>query len=97
MYRLGNIIASSYSKTHMPYSMSTKEATVGEPGVTHPGSRNIIFFNSMEEENDHTHRQYATMTPEKRLAAVTQMRLTTYPHLNTNLNPWGNTVYFDDL
>ena len=55
----------------------------------------IIFFASMQEENEYTWRQYALMTPEECLALVTRMRLTAYPYLNTNLKPWGNTLYFD--
>lgn len=68
---------------------------LNESQVTYSGSKKITVFNSIEEENEHTWRQYAAMTPEERLAAVTRMRLTTYPHLNTNLKPWGNTLYFD--
>ena len=57
--------------------------------------KKIIFFSSFEEENEYTYKRYAEMTPQECLAAVTFMRLTTYPYLDTNLNPWGNTVYFD--
>jgi hypothetical protein len=72
-----------------------KEAnTANEPPTTYANKR-ITFFVSVEEENEYTLRRYASMTPEARLAAVTHMRLTAYPYLNTNLKPWGNTLYFD--
>ena len=55
----------------------------------------IVFFNSVEEENEYTHRYYASLKPEESLAQVTHMRLLRNPHLSTNLNPWGNKVYPD--
>lgn len=67
---------------------------LSEAGADYAGSK-IIFFNSFEEENEFTHRSYAALSPEERLAVVTLMRLTAYPYLNTNLDPWGKTIYFD--
>ncbi|HLF34696.1 MAG TPA: hypothetical protein VI583_10675, partial [Cyclobacteriaceae bacterium] len=68
--------------------------TVNEPAAPY-ANKKITFFKSMQEENEYTWRQYALMTPEECLALVTRMRLTAYPYLNTNLKPWGNTLYFD--
>jgi len=68
--------------------------TVSEPAAVY-ANKKITFFKSIEEENEHTWRQYAALSPEERLAAVTKIRLAAYPRLNTILNPWGNTLYFD--
>ena len=59
------------------------------------GNQNILIFKSLEEENEYTHRQYAALTPEKRISIVTQMRLTAFPYLKDNLNPWGTIIFFD--
>ena len=72
----------------------TKNNEANEP-VGEYGSKKITFFKSFEEENAYTHKQYAAMSPEERLASVTLMRLTAFPYLNTNVNPWGSIIYFD--
>lgn len=81
-------------KKHSPKS-GKESNTVSEPAAPYAGKK-ITFFNSMQEENEYTMRQYASMTPEERLAAVTRMRLIAYPQLNTNPQPWGKIIYFDN-
>jgi hypothetical protein len=55
----------------------------------------ITFFNSFEEMNEATYRGYAAMLPEECLAAVTLLRLTRYPYLNIEMDPWGKIIYFE--
>ena len=57
----------------------------------------IVFFNSFEEMNEYDYRERATLSPEEALSEVTYMRLTQYPELNTNMNPWGNLIYIDEI
>lgn len=57
--------------------------------------KTVRIFNSFEEENEYTIRSYAALSPEERLASVTQMRLTAHPYLENELRPWGNKIYFD--
>ncbi len=95
VYRLGNIMTANHPKNHNHPQSSGDSNVVNEPSATYSSFNKITIFQSIEEENEHTWRQYASMTPEESLAAVTRMRLNTFPHLNTNLKPWGNTLYFD--
>ena len=81
-------------KKRYPTKAGNETNIIHESPAADTGKK-ITFFGSMEEENEYTLRQYASMTPEESLAAVTRMRLTAYPYLNTNLKPWGNTLYFD--
>jgi hypothetical protein len=75
--------------------MKKKKNELNDSQAAYSGSKKITFFKSIEEENEHTLHQYASMTPQESLAAVTRMRLTAFPYLNANLKPWGNTLYFD--
>jgi len=74
----------------------TKEdkTEVNEPQAEY-GDKEMIFFNSFEEMNEYDHRLYASLTPEECLSEVTAMRLRMYPHLKTNLYPWGKEIYKD--
>ena len=71
-----------------------KEMGVNEPEGEYSGMT-LKFFKSFEEENEDTHRGYAELKPEECLAIVTKKRLLRFPYLNTNLNSWGNNIYFD--
>jgi len=57
--------------------------------------KTVRIFNSFEEENEYTIYSYAKLSPEERLASVTHLRLTAHPHLEKDLWPWGNNIYFD--
>lgn len=77
-------------------SSEEKEGSnVSESQLGYSGSREITIFPSIEEENQYTYQQYASMTPEESLEAVTRMRLRAFPHLNTSFKPWGKTLFFD--
>jgi hypothetical protein len=76
------------------YKKKKGTQTVGEPVVSYEG-KEITFFKSLEEENLNTHQSYADLSPEECLAIVTRMRLAIHPSLNTDINPWGKTIYFD--
>ncbi len=73
-------------------SIDQNEQKVEEPATAFKTFR---VFNSFEEENEYTCRSYAQLTPEERLATVTQMRLTAHPYLGQKTRPWGKRIYFD--
>jgi len=76
------------------------ENTVNDPQAeyvkqfTEQDGRVVTFFSSFEQENEYTYKMYASLTPEQCLANVTRRRLMNYPYLNHNMNPWGDTIYF---
>ena len=75
-----------------------KPTEANEPSAAYQkpsDEKTIRFFSSFEEMNEFDHRSYAALTPSEALSHVTLMRLTAHPYLNTNLNPWGNQIYFD--
>lgn len=76
-------------------SVQEPEPDYNNPFANARDNKTIRFFKSFDEMDEYTYRQYASYTPAESLAIVTYMRLTSYPHLNTDLNPWGNQVYFD--
>ena len=82
-------ITMSKKKRNVPDK--TSEAREPQPAY----GKRIVFFNSFEEENEYTHRYYASLTPEESLAQVTGMRLLRNLDLNENINPWGNKIYMD--
>lgn len=64
-----------------------------EPETVYNGEK-IVFFNSLEEMNEYDHRYYASLTPEKRLQIVLEIRNTIWPD-NHAPHPFGSRINFE--
>jgi hypothetical protein len=73
--------------------MEEEKDKVEEP-ITGYLEKKITFFSSIEDSNKSDNQYYASLTPEQCLNIVYQIRISLYPFLKTDINPFGKKIYF---
>jgi len=74
----------------------TKASKAKEPLVTYgEGDKRIVFFKSFEEENEWTHRNFASLSYNERLSRLHTMLLSFYSKELKQHPSSGTNIYFD--
>jgi hypothetical protein len=73
--------------------MEEEKDKAEEPQIEY-SAKKITFFSSIEDSNKSDYQYYASLTPEQCLNIVYQIRVSLYPFLKTDINPFGKKIYF---
>lgn len=68
---------------------------VGEPNVEYELSNKMVFFRSFEEENEHTHRTWASTSSIEHLQHVTSFMKKVFAEELKNKPQKSNRIIFD--
>ncbi|MGE0638162.1 MAG: hypothetical protein AB7G44_07305 [Bacteroidia bacterium] len=76
------------------YKEKEKKAEVNEPQQAY-GEKEMMFFNSFEEQENDNYRWLATLTPEQHLNYTVQLIKRVYSEQLKENPKTGNTLIFD--
>lgn len=78
------------------YKTKSKAKEVNEPVAAYGKEKRLVFFKSFEEENAHTYKERALMSPLENFKSVTLM-VEWFFQQKLKENPTlGNRIYFDN-